>query len=256
MKKFSKINESKIWSRDELEEKLSKIPDIEYKIINNYFFDKSDRGYINLINKISDVTTESKYVTIILIDPKIKKESFALKDWNSPPFNFTDSGFYRFTSNKESFSKFETIFKFVLELEDSDVSVAFKDSKIILYLVEDNVSKFDIDASIRMKEVLKQLYDKLKLIPYLGTIYSNQFNSLRINVSKVKNYDEIVRIEKTLSPQILNKPGYSFMKEYEDISELEDIRDDVNSEGFLIYMVVDKYDSNYYDIILKEFSEY
>jgi hypothetical protein len=251
MRKFSLISESKI--NDKEIESILYDSGFEYLILHDYYTDEKN-DFFKELGKLKEDSTKSK---IILIDSKISKSSIHIEGYNEPPFKFITSGFYTIDSIDDALEKYTKIFEVTKKLEKYSPKLVIHDGKFIITLLGEKVDSSELKLSDKKNKVMSELYSELsEFASQKGNEYIkvSKFTlsgvpSVRIDFKNTfknfKKFESIVsRVIKTFEIHKMGDPKRKWMDEYEDIEDLDNIRDWVNGNGFYIELEQNKFASS------------
>lgn len=268
MRKFSLISES-IINQDELESILND-SEFEYTILDDYYANGGENVYF--FKNPNDLEENDLISKIIVIDSKISKSSIDIEGYNNPPFNFRSSGFYSINNIEDASEKYKKIFQITDKLKKYSPKLIIHEGKFVITLLGEKVDKSDLELSSRMKRVLPEIKSELEQFAnqkgneYLR-VYSMDINGTTtifldfINKSTrsarpvFKNHKEledvVLRVTRTLESHRMWDTKRKWMQDYEEIDELVDIRDSVNTQGFFIELVERKSSDDLYRFEIK-----
>jgi hypothetical protein len=237
MKKFSKINESKI-DLNELKTILSELDgEFEYKILD--YYTKSGRRENYLIQDIGGIEEGSKFSKVILIDPNFNLNRFDIDGWSEMGFN--SSGFSFFKDLTETKSKYDKIFSILEKLSKYSPKLCVKDRKFIICLIGQELTQDDLNVKNEMLELYKYLQRKLSEFIGPKRIFKsvNLDNNYTLKVSIREGFTEEVLV--SLCPHMAIEKGYEWMKKIKINDDLEDIADVIHDKSFKIQFISPKY---------------
>lgn len=237
MKKFSKINESKI-DLNELRTILSELDgEFEYKILD--YYTKSSKRQDYLIKDIGGIEEGSKFSKVILINPKFDIKSFNIDGWSE--MGFGDSGFYFFKDINETKIKYDKIFGILEKLSKYSPKFCVKDRKFIICLIGQELTQDDQNVKNVMLELYKYLQRKLSEFTGPKGIFKivNLDNNYTLKVSIREDSNEEVLA--SLCPHMSIEDGYGWMKNVKINDDLENIADVIHDKSFKIQFIPPKY---------------
>ena len=237
MKKFSKINESKI-DLNELKTILSELDgEFEYKILD--YYTKSDRRENYLIKDIGGIEEGSKFSKVILIDPNFNLNRFGIDGWSEMWFN--SSGFSFFKDVNETKIKYDKIFAILEKLSKYSPKLCVKDRKFIICLIGQELTQDDQNVKNEMLKLYKYLQRKLSEFVGPKRIFKivNLDNNYTLKVSIREGSTE--EVLSSLCPHMALERGYEWMKKIKINDDLEDIADVLHDKSFKIQFIPPKY---------------
>jgi hypothetical protein len=256
MRKFSQINENKI-NESELES-LLKDSGLKYIILHDYYY-QSDYFF----RDIKDIKDDTKYSKIVIIYPNLEQKSLDISDYYKEPMKFNSSSFYSKLNIDDVQEKYNKIFDIVRKLSSNSPNLIFKDDKIVITLIGENVTKSEINLRDRTLEAKKELYEDLKKFidetenKHIEVSYSTSRKNLFLTIKKhgsFKVWEDIWgKTIKTLEIQNSNNKGREWMKGIDEIEGLNDVRDNINEKGFYIELINIDNDPGKFEIELIEF---
>lgn len=237
MKKFSKINESKI-DLNELRIILSELDgEFEYKILD--YYTKSDRRENYLIKDIGGIEEGSKFSKVILIDPNFNLNRFDIDGWSEMGFN--SSGFSFFKDVNETKIKYDKIFGILEKLSKYSPKLCVKDRKFIICLIGQELTQDDQNVKNEMLKLYKYLQRKLSEFVGPKRIFKivNLDNNYTLKISIREGSTE--EVLSSLCPHMALEKGYEWMKKIKINDDLEDIADVIHDKSFKIQFIPPKY---------------